>query len=465
MAPGLRGPLGPAEGDRPSADDGGSRGHGYRAYGLGLGERGGRGGARGPAASRCRSPSPGHRERRRFPPRGGVRCRERRSGSEDRVREPRREPHRRGDGRASEAEEGEDSRGVLGGDGLLRAGARTIRRARGHPGALGRGARRPSTFGDPRRHRAGRRHEAQPRRRTLDHRRRPGRGGAHRHLGARSRLHLRGEGRRDRGSSERRDRRPGSMPAVHAFAHRRDSHRTLALVDAGSPPRGGHAAHQQRGRHHELRDAGAGPADPRFRLRHHRRASHHRPAGAARGEALDARRKRAELRKRGAPHHRSLGADRRGGSDGGARDGSHRQNAEHPPRSRELQPGERPEDRRGIEAPERGLQAVRLGGRSRARPHRVAAGDEAPGRACVRDRGNGTRRRLSETVPPGCGVPSTEASLPGPGDRPAGSDGRRLSRGARIRGESRAGRLRRPGSLLAEGRPDSQTTSSRKSRG
>ncbi len=191
-------------------------------------------------------------------------------------------PHRRLDRRAEETEEGEDPRCGLGGNGLLRARARSLGRARGNPGARGRGSRRTAPFGDPRRHGPGHRHEAESCGRAFGPGRGARRGGAHRDVGSRARFDGERERRCDRGTRGGGDPRPRSLPAVHARADRGNRARSLTLVDAGAPPRGRHAADHERGRHHELRHAGARPANPRLRLRPSAGPSHHRPARAAR---------------------------------------------------------------------------------------------------------------------------------------------------------------------------------------
>ncbi len=150
------------------------------------------------------------------------------------------------------------------------------------------------------------RDQPQPARRHVGRRRgpRPGRpaGSAVRHRRAAARDPCRATPRRRVG----RDRRPRPVRPLPRPGPRRRRGRAVArrwLADRLTAPR--HAAHQQRGRRLQLRDARAGPAQPHLRPGQGARRRPARAVGPRRRDHPHPRRRRAH------PHRRSRRRDRR----------------------------------------------------------------------------------------------------------------------------------------------------------
>ncbi len=135
---------------------------------------------------------------------------------------------------------------------------------------------------------------AQPARPPFRLRHRPGSGRPHRRPSCRP-PRRRSPRRRSRSTRrpQRGGARPGPLPPLHRPGDPGREDRPVARLDAPAAAGGGHAAHQQRGRHDQLRHAGTGPAPPRLRLRPARRAADRRPPGEGRGDAPDPRRRDA----------------------------------------------------------------------------------------------------------------------------------------------------------------------------
>ncbi len=153
----------------------------------------------------------------------------------------------------------------------VRGGAGLRGQERGHPRASPRMAGGRGADGAPARERggAGGRGHAQPAGLPLHPRAGPRGGGGHPGPLRRT-LHLQlphgraagGGGHRGGGAG------PGPLPALRRPRHPGSAYRRVpALVEGAHRPRG-HAAGQQRGGRHQLRDVGVGPAAPRLRSGH-----------------------------------------------------------------------------------------------------------------------------------------------------------------------------------------------------
>jgi hypothetical protein len=168
-----------------------------------------------------------------------------------------------------EAQAIQDPRRGVGRHGLLRARTGPERGARRHHRPARRRARRRPPARLPGRPGAGTRPDARHGALSQRHRRGARGGGAHRRRAApaarRVPRHGRRRGRRLRGGAHRR---AGTVQPLHRHHDPECRHRPVPALAARPADDGGDAPDQQRGGHHQLRDAGVRPAPPRLRLRH-----------------------------------------------------------------------------------------------------------------------------------------------------------------------------------------------------
>ncbi len=104
--------------------------------------------------------------------------------------------------------------------------------------------------------------------------------------------------RRTLDRSRRDDRRRQRLRTVHRAGHHGCVHRRLSGLDGRAPDPCGHAAHQQRGRRVELRDARARPAESHLRPGQARGRGFPHPQGARRRGDCHARRGRTRALRR-----------------------------------------------------------------------------------------------------------------------------------------------------------------------